>query len=163
MIDDLLSQLDHLLRERRPDYHAALQAPASEAEIDALRGLVDDEQPEALLQLYRWKNGQPRHNYESLHDNWMFMPIDDIVEAKNILDGMIGADFDDPEHWRREWLPFLSNGGGDHLCLDLASAEGERLLCFWHDWEERDTEFASLADWLQTVIDRQSADDASDD
>jgi cell wall assembly regulator SMI1 len=39
---------------------------------------------------------------------------------------MIGYGFDDPKWERRGWIPFLSNGGGDRLGLDLMAEDGAR-------------------------------------
>ena len=72
-----------------------------------------------------------------------------------MLDGMIGYDFDDPKWWRRGWIPFLANGGGDHLCVDLTAEDGGKpgqLIAFWHDDETRDVEFPSLAAWLRDLV-----------
>ncbi|MEZ6035584.1 MAG: SMI1/KNR4 family protein [Planctomycetaceae bacterium] len=85
----------------------------------------------------------------------MFASLNDVSETKDMLDGMIGYDFEDPKWWRRGWVPFLANGSGDHLCVDLAAEDGGnpgQLIAFWHDDEERDIEYPSLADWLRELV-----------
>jgi len=77
-----------------------------------------------------------------------------------MLDGMIGYDFEDPRWWRRGWVPFLANGGGDHLCLDLDAGGGMspgRLVAFWHDWEKRTVEYESLDVWLDRLVSSMEA------
>ena len=75
--------------------------------------------------LYQWRNGQRLDCFASLEYNRMFMPLEDAASTKRLLDGMIGKDFERPNWWRKEWVPFLSNGGGDYLCLDLSTADGD--------------------------------------
>jgi cell wall assembly regulator SMI1 len=77
-----------------------------------------------------------------------------------MLDGMIGTDFEDPRWWRRGWVPFLANGGGDHLCLDLDAESGVttgRLVALWHDWEKRKFEYDSLDAWLDGLVSSMEA------
>jgi cell wall assembly regulator SMI1 len=111
------------------------------------------ELPEDFKLLYRWRNGQSPENFASLQDNRMWSSLEDITQTKDMLDGMIGTDFDDPERWQKSWLPFLSNGSGDHLCLNTRSGE---LIAFWHDWDDRSVEHNSLEDWLEALV--QSAE-----
>jgi cell wall assembly regulator SMI1 len=52
-------------------------------------------------------------------------------------------------------VPFLSNGGGDHLCLDVVAEDGGtpgQVIAFWHDPENRSIEFASPDEWLETLV-----------
>lgn len=84
----------------------------------------------------------------------MFSPLEDVADSKAILDGMIGEDFDDRSWWRRGWVPFLSNGAGDHLCLDVDAEGGGspgQLVAFWHDWERRSIEHSSIESWLASL------------
>ena len=81
----------------------------------------------------------------------MFVPLEAVAETKEPLDGMIGFDFEDERWWRRGWIPFLSNGGGDHLCLDTDGEGGGKpgqLIAFWHDWEDRAVEWPTFDAWL---------------
>jgi cell wall assembly regulator SMI1 len=81
----------------------------------------------------------------------MFQSLEDIADTKDICDGMIGLDFDDPKWWRRGWIPFLANGGGDHLCLDLAAEDGGvpgQLIEFWHEDADRPVTYPDLDTWL---------------
>jgi cell wall assembly regulator SMI1 len=85
----------------------------------------------------------------------MFSPLEDVMSTKVMLDGMIATDFEEPSWWSRGWLPFLSNGGGDHLCVDLAAEFGGnpgQLVTFWHDWENRSAKFPNMESWLQSLV-----------
>jgi cell wall assembly regulator SMI1 len=155
MFADLIWQLDRCLQCDRPAYYGYLQpgVPAdSFTEFEERFGL---QLPADFKALYTWRNGQPNAQFESLHDNWMFAAIADIADTKAMLDEMIDGDFDDPQWWRRGWVPFLSNGGGDWLCLDLTAAAGGQpgqLLIFWHDDGDRTVEYSSLGAWLQNLV-----------
>lgn len=68
---------------------------------------------------------------------------------------MIGRDFDDSEYWRWGWVPFLHNGGGSYLCLDLAAEDGGKpgqFIGFWKADEDRPAEFPSVEAWLADLV-----------
>jgi cell wall assembly regulator SMI1 len=64
--------------------------------------------------------------------------------------GVVGA------WWHRSWVPFAANGGGDHLCLDLAPAPGGnpgQVIKVEHDRAERELLAPSFAAWLCGLAD----------
>jgi cell wall assembly regulator SMI1 len=142
------------LLANRPVYCAALQPGVTDAALDNVERQFSLRLPLGFRALYKWKNGQHPSCSESLQGNRMFTSLESVAETKEMLDGMIGFDFEDERWWRHGWVPFLSNGGGDHLCLD-ATGEGGRqpgqLVAFWHDWEDRRTEWPSVDPWLQQL------------
>jgi cell wall assembly regulator SMI1 len=123
MTTEWLERMELWLATNRPDYLERLRPGATEAELDAFEARFSLQLPDSFREFYRWRNGQPPDLSASLSQNWMFSSLDEIAETKELLDGMIGTDFEDPKWWRLSWIPFLANGGGDHLCLDL-TAEG---------------------------------------
>lgn len=155
-VPGLLQRLDRWLAINRPDYYSCLRPGTSDAALDAFEAKFSLRLPEAFRLFHKWRDGQEPSNLESIQDNRMFSSLEEIAETKDLLDGMIGYDFDDPRWWRRGWVPFLSNGGGDHLCLDLAAEDGGtpgQLVAFWHDWEDRSVEYPSFEDWLRELVD----------
>jgi len=120
----LLEDLDALLARSRPAYYAALQPGATAARLDEFEKRFSLQLPPAFRALYQWRNGQDPSCSGNLYRNRMFTPLEHVAETKDMLDGMIGADFEDERWWRRGWVPFLANGGGDHLCLDLSAEDG---------------------------------------
>jgi hypothetical protein len=47
------------------------------------------------------------------------------------------------------------NGGGDHFCVDLGTADGAtppQITAFWHDWENRSVVHSSLTVWLNRLV-----------
>jgi hypothetical protein len=118
MIDDPVARLDRWLAANRADYYAELRPGVTDQVLDAFEARFGVHLPDAFRLLYKWRNGQNPMHFESFQNNWMFSSLADITVSKEILDGMIGYDFTDPKWWRKEWIPFLHSGGGDHLCLD---------------------------------------------
>ncbi|MCM8542156.1 MAG: SMI1/KNR4 family protein [Lentisphaeraceae bacterium] len=156
MIKEKLERIDSLFKEKRPEYYSYLQDEVSDDKIVELEKILPGKLPPEFIELYKWKNGQDPRKFHSFYENRMFMPIEEIIEIKELMDGMIGYDFEDPKYWRKGWIPFLSNGGGSHLCLDLVAEDGgtkNQLIGFWKADEDRDAEFSNISEWLDEVID----------
>ena len=154
-IDDLIARMDRWLATYRPDYYALLRPGATDAQLDAFDAWFSLRLPDAFRQLYRWRNGQDPMSFNPLQMNWTFSTIEEITETKDLLDGMIGSDFDEPTYWRRGWVPFLHNGGGSHLCLDVAAEDGGtpgQLIGFWKADQDRPIEFPTLEAWLEELV-----------
>jgi cell wall assembly regulator SMI1 len=133
-MDDLIRRADAWLQRNRPDYYASLRAGASDAGLDAYAARFGLELPAELRQIYRWRDCQDPAVSDALVYNHMFIPLEASASSKEELDGMIGFDFEDPNWWRRGWVPFTSSFGGDHYCVDLdaeAGAAAGRVIGFW--------------------------------
>jgi cell wall assembly regulator SMI1 len=154
-VRELIGRLDQWLRLHRPDYHSQLQPGARGQELDQFEEHFALKLPVSFRMLYEWRNGQREECSASLEHNRMFLSLESITSTKETLDGMIGEDFGRPEWWRIEWVPFLANGGGDLLCLDLASTVREipaRVIAFWHDGDDRSVKHPSLKVWLNRLV-----------
>ena len=161
-VDSLIGKMDRWLATNRTDYYVALKPGATESALDAFESQFGIKLPVAFRSIYRWRNGQRDDCTTSLEDNFMFSSLESIAENKETMDGMIESDFDDPKWWRRSWVPFLDNGGGDHLCIDLSAEDGGtpgQILSFYHDWENRPIQFPSAEAWLANIV--QSMEDGS--
>jgi cell wall assembly regulator SMI1 len=155
MMNELIDQFDGLLARCRSDYHRQLQLGIPELALDPFQAQLRLELLPNFRLLYRWRNGQNPNCSASLIHNWMFSPLEEVISTKEMLAGMIGTDFEDQNWWKRGWVPFLSNGSGDHLCLDLTAELGGmpgQLISFWHDWDNRSVKFANLETWLRDVV-----------
>lgn len=167
---NLLARLERWLEIHRPDYSADLQPGASDADLDALETRFTVQLPEAFRALYRWRNGHQGETAvpgpdghlvyralpynDSLVSNRMFMPLQEIAGVKQDLDEMIGYDIEEGR-WRRTWIPFLSNGGGDYMCVDLTDPNSEeygQILQAWHDDDGPTQEHSSLQAWLEALV-----------
>jgi cell wall assembly regulator SMI1 len=150
----VLEKVDRWLAENRPEYHAALRPGAIPGVLTRLEERFEMRLPSAFKLLYEWHDGQEESCFDSFERNRMFMPVADIASTKEMLDEMIGTDFDDPEWWQTGWIPFLANGGGDYLCVEAHKKDSERygqIIAFWHADADRKWVFASLDDWLQRL------------
>ena len=160
MAPGLIERVDRWLAAKRPEFYARLQPGVTNAALDAFESRFALRLPEAFRAFYRWRNGQEPTCNASFHGNRMFSSLEEIAETKDMLDGMIGSEFENPHWWRRGWVPFLANGGGDHLCLDLTAEVGGtpgQLVAFWHDWENRSVQFARFEGWLSQLADEMEA------
>ncbi len=155
MVENLISRMERWLAANRPTYLARLQPGVDSQKLAAFEDQFAIVLPETFRSLYRWRNGQEVTCTESFEKNFMFSPLEEIAGTKANLDGMIGTDFEDPNWWRRGWLPFLHNGAGDYLCVDLAGDNAGcpgQLLVFYHDWEKRPVKFPNLDAWLTSLV-----------
>lgn len=154
-IDVLIERADRWLKAHRPDYYARLQPGTTAESLANFESHFSLQLPEAFRKFYRWRNGQERNCFESLQSNLMLSSLEDIAQTKEMLDNMIGTDFEKPMWWRRGWVPFLSNGGGDHLCIDVAAEGGGtpgQVLMFWHDAADRSISFPHIDAWLSELV-----------
>lgn len=153
MASDLIPRLDRWLATNRADYYAKLRPGATPKALKAFDSRFAVKLPSEFRELYQWRNGQADN--ASLQYNLMFSSLEEIADTKEMLDGMIGSDFEDPKWWRRGWVPFLANGGGDHWCVDLTAEDGGvpgQVLVFYHDEAYRGIRFPSLDAWLRNLV-----------
>jgi cell wall assembly regulator SMI1 len=155
VVEALIGRMDRWLAANRPEYYALLQPGAMDVDLDSFEAQFLLKLPDAFRQLYRWRNGQDSVSSASLQMNRTFCTLDHVASSKDMLDGMIGYDFDDPRYWRRGWVPFLHNGTGSYLCLDLVAEDGGQpghLIGFWKRDEDRPVEFPSMETWLANLV-----------
>jgi cell wall assembly regulator SMI1 len=155
MVASVLERLETHVARTRPDFLAILLPGVSDDALNTFEARFSLRLPDNFRQLYRWRNGQPPDCSANFDHNRMFTPLEEVADTKAMLDGMIGEEFDDPRWWRRTWVPFLSNGGGDHLCLDVLAEDGGspgQLIAFWHDLERRSVEHPSIEAWLSSLV-----------
>ncbi len=150
---ELVTRLDAWLREYRPAYYANLLPGLTAEELVGFERRLGVTLPSSFCVLYQWRNGQ-FHDDPSFRGNRYWMCAGDIARTKELMDSLIGADFE-PGWWQRSWVPFLHNGGGDHLCIDTAgtgSGSPGQLVEFWHDAPHRPVVAPSLESWLHNFI-----------
>ena len=84
-----------------------------------------------------------------------FSRLEGPSDSKETVVGMIGFDFEDPKWWRLGWIPFLSNGGGEHL---WAGFDRRGWGCsrstprFYLDCEKRAVKYPSFEACLTALV-----------
>lgn len=160
MVDDLITRIDRWLAANRPDYYPLLQPGASDTELDALEAKFSVKLPSAFRKLYSWRNGQDPMFFDRFHLNREFCTLEYISSSKEEFDSMIGLDFEEPTYWRRGWIPFLHNGGGSYLCVDMGVEDGGQvgqLIAFWKQDQDRPVEYPSVEAWLTELVESMEA------
>jgi cell wall assembly regulator SMI1 len=151
----LLSRLDALLRQHRPAYLGALNPPVSVAALAAFEAEFEVRLPPELRQWLGWHDGQPAQLFDSLVGAYCFSSLADMAAAMRINRELLADGDFVPNWWRPTWLPFLTNGGGDHLCLDpegTFTGQPGQLIEHWHDGEARTVLFPTLTAWLAALV-----------
>ncbi|TGE28560.1 SMI1/KNR4 family protein [Hymenobacter metallicola] len=149
----LLTRLDTLLQQRRPDYYATLKPAAPAAELAAFEAEFGLTLPAELRLWFGWRNGQ--QGFESFVQNNCLQSLDSAAETMRVNRELLEAGDFVPNWWQPGWVPFLENGGGDHVCLDSAgtfTGRAGQVLKHWHDWEARPVLFPDLTAWLAAVV-----------
>ncbi|MEW6279367.1 MAG: SMI1/KNR4 family protein [Candidatus Eremiobacterota bacterium] len=152
----LLQRLDAFWRKNRPAHYRTLRKPASPAALASLEEELGFSLPPTFKVLYGWKNGETGNCEERFQDNYSWMPLEDVAGAYDMLCDVLGEPALTASNWWNPlWVPFLENGAGDYLCLDLDGSFGGvqgQVLEFWHDEEWRDVRYPSLDAWLEVFV-----------
>jgi cell wall assembly regulator SMI1 len=153
--EQLLARFDALLQQHRPDYYAQLGPPTTDAEMAAVKAAFALVLPPELRHWYGWRNGQAPFCFDSLVGPYEFPSLADVADSMRIncellADGDFVANW-----WRPSWFPFLTNGSGDHLCLDLEgtfTGQPGQLIEHWNDDATRTVVFPTLSAWLAAAV-----------
>ncbi|GAB5513266.1 SMI1/KNR4 family protein [Rhodopirellula baltica] len=155
-------QLDDWLVANRLDYHRLLQPPATHSELAAAATVYCCTLPEEFAELYRWHNGQQSGNFTVLLLNLTIMTLRESMATHTMLTDMAPSEGWPSEHWQPAWLPFLDNGGGDHLCYVVRDGHGfTRGQVIWFDQEggePHEVIHESLLDFRRDLYDRMLND-----
>lgn len=147
MNTQLLSEIESELKSY-PDFDISqLNPPATQEEIAALQSQFQLPLPASLVLFLKWHNGQAANYFEGFTETETFMSTHEIISAVTVLNDLLACGNIGPDSWNPNWVPFLDNGAGDHLCVDLSSANGEHLVFHDHMGEAGHNYFKSLADW----------------
>jgi cell wall assembly regulator SMI1 len=141
----MLTRLDKWLSKNRSRFRKNLQPGATSAELDALAKSLGKPVPAGLAELLAWHNGQGDDYVGYFVDHWILLSAARIAAAKADLDAM-GGDYG----WKKDWLPFLDDDGGNFVVLDL-SKQNPPVLIYWMG--EKTEELApSLEAWLGDFV-----------
>ncbi|NEW29208.1 SMI1/KNR4 family protein [Nocardia cyriacigeorgica] len=150
----LLTRLDRWLMLNRPAYRAGLRPGASADAIDALAARFEGRFPPLLRELLGWHDGEGADHRGALLGTWSLMSTDSIESTLADMAWLVDND-DMAEWWGPDWIPFLDNGWGDCVCVDLAGAfdgVAGQIVEFSHDSEYRSITHPGLEAWLFTIV-----------
>lgn len=161
-------------RHAPPEFFPLYRTPASPEAIAQAERVVGAAFHPLLRDMLLFANGATA-NAPSLIDAFKPMTVDDIVSAhrfltEEFLEGR-NIERDDNERiraangvrpiwWSARWIPFMQNGGGDYLCVDMDPARGGnvgQVVTYYHDEsfrpktaEDIGAMFARVAEGLDT-------------
>jgi cell wall assembly regulator SMI1 len=159
----LWNKFEVWLSEHWPEGLAGLNPPATDQQIAELEKSLRVVLPEDYVTCLKIHNGQSQE-IGGLFDGSEFLSTDEILVQwsvwKELLDsGEFAGINSDPatgvknDWWNARWIPFTHNGGGDHLCLDLApetSGSSGQVIAMWHDSSERELVAPNFGTWFKS-------------
>jgi cell wall assembly regulator SMI1 len=165
---DLLGRLERWLRQYGPGCYRRLLPGVTQRELEAVEGALALQLPEALRELYRWRNGQGQQTgpfFADAHARYSFIPLREVQGVHANLSEILGELEEEgapgrDTWWHRGWVPFL-DAGGDCLCVDAEGTLGGgvgQVISVFHDDSSRVIEYPSLRNWLETFVVSLEAD-----
>ncbi|MBI4615362.1 MAG: SMI1/KNR4 family protein [Planctomycetes bacterium] len=158
----LVERLDRFLRKCRPEYYATLGPGIEERRLGSFERKIGRTLPPLLRSWFLWKDGESVEGEvcERFQDNWSLMSIDEAENVWTIDRDLLAGGELEAGWWHDGWVPFLEDGGGSHLCVDLEGVDlngpgsGRRgqVLAFWHDDGGRRASHASMDLWLEEFV-----------
>ena len=159
------TKLEAWLKASNPSLLADLNPPASDTVIQRLEQRLGVTLPTMFTECLKVHDGQ-KGKAGSLFTQGRYLSAEQIESEwcawRDLLEQGEFEDRDsDPEcgiktgWWRLGWVPFVSNGRGDHLCLDLdPDADGKvgQVIEVSHDVQERCLVSSTFSEWLATEV-----------
>lgn len=153
----------HLLKE--------LNKGATEQQLDDLEEAIQQKLPASFRAFYKIHNGQDDYGkfilnsqellstHRILHEWKIWKTL--IDQNTFVTDGSAKKSIADkaiqPIWVHSAWIPFTSNGGGDHYCLDFAptsAGTSGQVITMIHDAPSRLVLGDSFQDWIEDYVDK---------
>ena len=143
-----------------------LNPPATDYEIEELTKILGVELPNDFLNVLRTHNGQKGES-DWLFDSQEFLSTHRIIEEfntwKNLLNTQFQGKSSTPDEgvkndwWNTNWIPFTSDGCGDHYCLDLSptnTGTKGQIITLWYESSEREIVAPSFSLWFEEYVEQ---------
>ena len=141
-----------------------LNPPATDDEILELTNVIGIELPNDFLGILKIHNGQ-KGEAAWLFDSQEFLSTHRIIEEfntwKKLFDTELQGKVSNPDDgvkndwWNKAWIPFTSDGCGDHYCLDLSptprGTKGQ-VITLWYESGEREIVASSFSQWFEEYV-----------
>lgn len=143
-----------------------LNPPATNEEIEELKNALGVDLPDDFISVLKIHNGQ-KGDSAWLFDSQEFLSTHRIIEEfntwKNLLESELQEKISTPDDgvksdwWNVNWIPFTSDGCGDHYCIDLsptASGTKGQIITLWYELAEREIVSKSFSSWFDEYIEQ---------
>jgi nitrous oxidase accessory protein NosD/cell wall assembly regulator SMI1 len=146
-----LARIDELLAATSAETAGTMKGGASSASLATLSTAVFEGGPlrDDVAAFFQWHDGQSKVASVHPDDNRTPMSIDEAVEAWTFL---CDPTEEVQQPWSATWLPLLTNGAGDYLCVETAGDDAGTLVEYWHADEDRKRRYEGLDAWANEVI-----------
>lgn len=162
---EALEGLDQYLRKTDHEMYKALKPGASAAQLEELSKAVfkGGPVPPSLYEWFSWHNGQ-RDGEELFPDRtFILMSLKEAISTWKGMRGMRANPNIEPwqaARWDDDWLPIMTNGGGDYMSFDTGPEKHGSIDSYWHDDPEPgsdehfgpDIGFESLHELVKSAI-----------
>jgi cell wall assembly regulator SMI1 len=146
-LSSTLAKIDDALARTAPDVHKTLKKGARPAKLSLLRKAMSV--PDDAVDLFAWHDGQRGARQLHPEDNRTLLSVDEALDAWRFLC--------DPANeimkpWSKTWLPLLTNGAGDYVCIETGTKRRGALITYYHDDKTRPSEYASVTAWAEALL-----------
>ncbi len=163
-------RIEAWLKANDPERAKSLAKPATAKQISDAEKKMKVKLPSDVKQTYQIHNGQKYSSslvMDDDHGSYYLLPLNEMVkEWKVWTELMDGGEFEGEQSagekgirsdawYNRKWIPILSNGGGDSLCVDLDPARGGKagqIISMNHEEDSRALIASSLAELLSNLV-----------
>jgi len=141
-----------------------LNPPATDAQIEELTSTLGLTLPEDFTDVLRIHNGQ-KGKSAWLFDSQEFLSTHRIIEEFNIWKNLLNSELKGKlstadegvknDWYNLNWIPFTSDGCGNHYCLDLSpSPTGKKgqVITLWYESSEREIVSGSFTQWFEEYV-----------
>ena len=150
----LIDELDRLVSQKRPDLYAALRAGVAAGDLDKVEQTIGKRLPALFRELYLWRDGQALDCMDNFQTSpgVMFMSLEWVMSTWTDHNELLECGDLDEGVWSTVWLPFMTDGSGNHLCIDLGAGAESPII--QHNHEEPDGEklAPNFEHWLRLVM-----------
>jgi cell wall assembly regulator SMI1 len=157
-------RIERWLRAHAPAILADLRPGASAADIRASEEQLGCTFPEPVREWFATHDGSTSC---ALMEYWDLYSLTEVVDAWKVLKALYdNGTFDEfggepigpirTEWWHPAWIPLAGEPGGNHLCLDLAPAEGGavgQVISWVHDDSVREVVAPTFGAWFEQLAD----------
>ena len=143
-----------------------LNPPATNEEIEELKNALGVDLPDDFISVLKINNGQ-KGDSAWLFDSQEFLSTKRIIEEfntwKNLLESELQGKISIPDDgvksdwWNVNWIPFTSDGCGDHYCIDLSpTANGTKgqIITLWFELAEREIVAQNFSLWFEEYLEQ---------